>query len=191
MFIAAVGWGGWYWWMHRPVTAADGVLAPRTPTQLDVKGGADFPLRNYTLTPVARFTVEARVLGIERYKIGRESELSPVDFALGWGPMSDNRILSQLTISQGNRNYYYSWKDRPPVPVTQIIESSANMHLIPADSDVAARLDRVRVGQIVELRGKLVFVRASDGWMWRSSLTRSDSGNGACEVVWVQDVSIR
>ena len=35
----------------------------------------------------------ARVLGTERYRFDRASELSLVDLALGWGPMSDTRAL--------------------------------------------------------------------------------------------------
>jgi len=49
----------------------------------------------------------------------------------------------------------------------------------------------VRTGQIVALSGYLVRVQGPDGWHWNSSMTRSDSGNGACELVWVQDLAIR
>jgi hypothetical protein len=30
-----------------------------------------------------------------------------------------------------------------------------------------------------------VRVEAADGWSWTSSLTRDDTGPGACEVMWV------
>jgi hypothetical protein len=33
--------------------------------------------------------------------------------------------------------------------------------------------------------------RAPDGWRWRSSLTREDVGNGACELVWVERIEVR
>jgi len=49
----------------------------------------------------------------------------------------------------------------------------------------------VRVGQVVALRGYLVRVQSPDGWRWNSSMTRSDSGNGACEVVWVRHIAVR
>jgi hypothetical protein len=65
------------------------------------------------------------------------------------------------------------------------------MHMIPADSAVEQQLGRVRVGQVVELAGNLVAIRASDGWRWQSSLSRHDTGNGACVVVWVKEVRIR
>jgi hypothetical protein len=34
-----------------------------------------------------------------------------------------------------------------------------------------------------------VQVNTPDGWRWRSSLTREDTGGGACEVVYVCAVS--
>jgi len=96
-----------------------------------------------------------------------------------------------LKISQGNRFYFYRWSDRPPIPLSEIVEHSANMHMIPATDEIKHRLDKVRVGQVVALRGYLVRVQSPDGWRWNSSMTRRDTGNGACEVVWVSDVTVR
>ncbi len=28
------------------------------------------------------------------------------------------------------------------------------------------------------------------GWRWKSSLTRKDTGNGACELVWVKQMKV-
>jgi hypothetical protein len=41
----------------------------------------------------------------------------------------------------------------------------------------------------VIVRGYLVEARGADGWRWRSSLTREDTGAGACELIWVESVS--
>ena len=69
--------------------------------------------------------------------------------------------------------------------MAEIVRSSANMHLIPADAAVAQALRGVRAGQHVRIDGWLVQADAPDGWRWRSSLTREDSGGGACELVYV------
>ena len=71
------------------------------------------------------------------------------------------------------------------MPPDEIVRSSANMHMIPADETVAAALRRVRRDQTVHIDGWLVQADAADGWRWRSSLTREDSGGGACELVYV------
>ena len=64
------------------------------------------------------------------------------------------------------------------------------MHLIAADKAVAKQISRVRSGQVVKLKGYLVEARRADGFTWTSSLSRTDSGNGACELMWVSDFEI-
>lgn len=141
-------------------------------------------IEDYVLTPVASFQVAGRVLGAKHYRSGREADLSPVDLAMGWGPMADPDVLQAIDISQGGR--FYRWHvDRFPIPAREIVEHSANMHLIPANPEVAAQITAVERGQRVRFKGYLVRIQASDGWHWRSSMTRKDQGAGACEVVLV------
>ena len=65
------------------------------------------------------------------------------------------------------------------------------MHMVPATPEIAARLRAVNRGDLIDLRGYLVEIAFPDGGEWRSSLTRTDSGNGACELVWVEDFSVQ
>lgn len=142
-----------------------------------------------SVQPLAGFSIEARVLGREDYFIGREADFSPTDLALGWGRMTEDAVLAQLNISQGGRWYRYSWKNEPPIPLGEIIRSSANMHMVPADDAVAEALRDIDAGDRVRIDGWLVQVNTPDGWRWRSSLTREDSGGGACEVVYVCSIT--
>lgn len=64
------------------------------------------------------------------------------------------------------------------------------MHLIPTSSDIEKKLKGVRVGQVIHIKGQLVEARSTDGSYWRSSLTRHDSGNGACELIRVESVNV-
>jgi hypothetical protein len=65
------------------------------------------------------------------------------------------------------------------------------MHLIPSTSRVRDRLEDVRPGNVVRLRGYLVSVSGPNGYTWRSSLTRTDTGAGACELFYVESVEMR
>ncbi len=154
-------------------------------TQAPVIQNAD-----YTIEPVARYAIRAKVLSTERYRFGRMSDLSPVDFALGWGPMSHNDIVEKLNVRQSDRWYYYSWKGSPPIDPADIVRASANTHLMPANDSVRSSLFKVRAGEIVNLKGYLVNVRHRDGWTWKTSLTREDSGGGSCELMWVEEAMV-
>lgn len=146
-----------------------------------------FDFNGYRITPLAEFDIEARVLSRENYHLGRESDISSTDFMLGWGRMSDEAVLKDIDISQSNRFGYWRVKEFP-IPQREIEISAANMHLIAADRGIARQLDGVRRGQVVRMRGYLVRADASDGWQWVSSLSREDTGAGACELFFVKGV---
>jgi len=188
--ILLVGYAAWSHWTSRPVSHGPGVLAPTDPVQTPVLAAPSLHRRGYRITPLQSFSLEARVLSTEHYWFDRGAELSPVDLALGWGPMSDQAILDHIDISQGHRFYFWHVA-KFPIPRRDIETHSANMHMIPATSDIERRLESVRSGEIVRLRGYLVEVQGQDGFTWRSSLTREDTGAGACELVWVEQLEVR
>ncbi|MFW1676222.1 hypothetical protein ACFVYJ_00370 [Pontibacter sp. JAM-7] len=189
LFIALIG--AVLWFNKEPPASMghSGVLVPSTPLQAPPDDTNLVTMDDYLLLPLAEFSMQGRVLGRENYRFGREAELSPMDLALGWGEMSDSAVLARIDISQSNRFYY--WRtERFPIPRKQIETQSANMHLIPATDYIAGKMDEVRPGDLVQFSGQLVEARAEDGWRWRSSLTRQDTGNGACELVLVRDLFI-
>jgi hypothetical protein len=162
-------------------SAAEGTRQSEVPPAM-----AAFRIGEFTVSPLAGFSAQARVLSRQDYRFGPGSDLSPTDLALGWQRMADPANYGRLDISQSGRWYHYRWgAEGPPLPLDEIIRSSANMHLVPADENVARALSRVRPDQTVRLQGWLVEVRRDDGWTWRSSLTREDSGAGACELIYV------
>jgi hypothetical protein len=162
------------------VAAFDPPLQTSTPDSL-----APFRLRAAMLKPLAGFSIDARVLSRRDYGSDREAELSPIDLTLGWGRMRDDAVLARLDISQSGRWYHYRYRGEPPIPQREIDRSAANMHMIPGSDAVADALDDVEPGQRVRIDGWLVEASAPDGWRWRSSLTRDDTGGGACELVYV------
>ncbi len=172
-----------------------GRIAPATPLQTAVEPGVAHHAHGaYDIAPLAHFHIEARVLSATRYWTDRESQLAPVDLALGWGPMSDSSVLDHISIGQMSRFYTWSEHDAPghaPIEQDDIEAFSANMHIIPADDRVRAALLRVHKGDLVTIDGDLVQVQAPDGWAWASSLTRLDTGDGACEVIWAEKLEIR
>ena len=181
-----------WWWLlpPDPINHPAGRLVQTAPIQRLVDEQPVQAYEGFQLKPRAEFSLQARVLGTERYRFGREADLAPVDLALGWGPMSDSAVLDQLKITQSNRFYYWS-TPQFPVPRAEIESHSGNMHIIPADGYIEDQLGDLRPGHLVSLRGKLVDASATDGWFWNTSLSRTDTGNGACELFLVEFLSIK
>jgi hypothetical protein len=103
--------------------------------------------------------------------------------------MSDESVLERIDISQSNR--YFHWRtDNFPIPRKEIETQASNMHLIPSNETIEKAIKQARKGEIVSFSGYLVRVDAEDGWHWVSSLSRSDTGGGACELIWVESFQI-
>jgi hypothetical protein len=188
-FVAILAYGILHGVSEPSAPQGSSTLAPQPPRQSDASGLAPFRFKEYRITPLAHIELRARVLGSEIYRDDREAKLAPFDLAVGWGPMSDDAVLSRLTLSQRERFLHWS-ADPLPIPRSTLVSSASNLHIIPADRHIANRLADVRKDQVVEIEGYLIRADAPDGWHWISSLTRDDSGPGACELVWVEKLQI-
>lgn len=187
--LAAIGAGVAALVEGRAVDHPPGVLVPHQPQQRLLQQ-APFAHGDYELTPLAEFDVEARVLSVERYSTDGGARVSPIDFALGWGPMSDSAVLSHFRVRQGGR-FFSIYPDEQAIDVGTAMVNASNMHLIPADGEMEDRLKGVKTGNIVRLRGKLVSVLGPNNFTWRSSLSREDTGDGACELFYVESMERR
>lgn len=131
---------------------------------------------------MAEYTVEGIVKGKKKYS-DYQSQISTYDFALAWGDLNTKDIDEHISYSQSGRWYYYRYPDCP-VNGDYISDHSANVHLIHSDSSVLTMLKDINKGDYVRLEGYLVNVIFED-YTWRSSLVRTDTGGGSCEVMYV------
>ncbi|MFL6539740.1 MAG: hypothetical protein ACJ8HU_03175 [Chthoniobacterales bacterium] len=186
----AIAWLCYRHW-YAPVEQPSGVLISTEPEQEMLPENADAIEHGaFHLKPLAKFSIDARLLHRKRYPFDRNAALVPLDLALGWGAMSDSAVLAQLKISQSMRFYWYEYRLPPPIPKDEIIRHSTNVHIIPANDAIEQACRSLRPGELIHLDGELV--EASGQSMhgtWRSSLRRDDTGNGACELLLVEHVS--
>ena len=167
-----------------------GVLAPYEPDQDALDPQRHWQFKDSQVTALANFRVRARVLLTEHYWWGRDADVAPVDLTMGWRLMSNQEVLDGLHIYRGRRAYVWSPRDgRMPASEQDINTHSANMHLVPSTPELADRLRAINPGDLVDIHGYLIELKFPDGATWTSSLTRTDTGNGACELVWVNDLS--
>lgn len=188
-FVCLLGFGAFQHYQKREIVHVAGDIAPDMPLQSRVDTVGTQNINGYEIIPLSKFSIKARVLAAKSYYLGREAELSPIDFALGWGRMSNQAVINKINITQSNRFYFWH-VDEFPISRAEIETHSANMHMVPANDLIEKRLKSARVGQLIHIDGYLIEAKASDGWHWKSSLTRNDTGNGACEVLLVKSIEL-
>jgi hypothetical protein len=175
----------------RPVHRDPGEIAAEDPLQTDLEAPQTVTRGDFQVIGQAGFSAEVRVLGRERYRLGELADVSPLDIAVGWGPMSDSAVLADIDISQSGRFYFWRYEDEPPIATSEIEQHSANWHLVPANDVIWRKLNRLRVGDVVKLEGMLVNLENPEGGTMATSLRRDDTGAGACEIIYVEKATIR
>ncbi len=192
LFVASL-YGAWNAWRDRAFTPSEGMLATEIPLQRDLDEPKSFAAQGVTFDERARYDLTVCLLRKERYRIDGAASIAPWDLAVGWGPMSDSQVLDQFEITQSGRFFY--WRLRDPAHFSlsphDLVASAGQIHAIPANGEVESQLATVRRGQILTLHGFLVDVRGPSGLRWNTSLTREDSGDGACEIMWIEAVEIQ
>ena len=146
---------------------------------------------NFIITPVKRYRIAARLLRKEKYSYSQGHEVLPVDFALGWNDMSNLNTIKEnkIEISQSNRFYFWRIPSFEKITRKQIEINSANVHISPFNKEIEKELEDINEKDFIYLEGYLVnVIDKSNGYRFISSLSREDTGAGACEVLLVMKV---
>ena len=144
------------------------------------------------------YDIEALVVHTRRYFgfTQMSDAISPMDVGLAWGKVAEYNEQIDFGWEHGDRYLKFDVND-PRVytvfdgGVRYICSHMSNNHLIPADFGISHKIKMIRRGDHIRLKGYLVSVygtRWGKEFAWESSTSRTDEGNGACEVMYVTDV---
>lgn len=142
----------------------------------------------YFLYPQAQYKIGALVGRKKRYRFDKMASISPIDLALFWGPISYADNMKQLSVRQNKRRYYFFLKRNATLSVNWVYVNSSNNHIIPANSNIRRALNPIRRNDTIYMEGYLVNVSANirgSTYNWKTSTTRKDRGDGACEIIYV------
>lgn len=118
-----------------------------------------------------------------------ESSLDTRDFCVIWGDNIWKADYHNVHVHNDDNFCITRWRSGTHGFVN---EKLSNNHLITNDEAIRKRISEVQIGDQIYLRGKLVNY-SEDRWsggVRRSSLNRTDTGNGACEVLFVEELRI-
>jgi hypothetical protein len=171
------------------------LLVQNDPEQININPGDQDEIKltlsgiEWKITVRAEYRIAARILHRERYYLGWQSSFSPVDLALGWGELADPKADQWISWSQNMRWYFYRWNGEIPYSTDYILRHSANVHIVPADNNLKRAVLELARNDLVLLQGDLVDIdgrKGSSTYWWHTSLTREDSGDGSCELLWLK-----
>lgn len=149
--------------------------------------------RTFFVILTHQYTITAKVVSQHAYDLVWTNDFFDVDLGLIWGDQVD-RLEEQYTFYQDAR--WLFWRSSDHVSDAErayITAHFGNVHTIPAEGndEVGRALRSVRAGDLVSLSGYLVEVQdAGTNVVARSSRSRTDTGAGACEVMWVDRIQI-
>jgi hypothetical protein len=113
------------------------------------------------------------------------------DICVVWGKNIATDAYKKVRYKSGEYTCYYSWKSSAPEFYGAYL---ANNHLIPKDKYVTSQIRKAAIGDQIHIKGYLVNYSVSkDGqqiFTRRTSTIRDDTGNGACEIIYVTDLEI-
>ncbi len=132
------------------------------------------------------FHGEFRILGSKEYTDDAQAQFSPIDYAVTRGIFTEPEIARQISINQYDR--YLNWKmAKPPIPPKLATQLVSNMHIIPANPEIAKKIKQVKRGDLVHIEGDLVQINAKD-LVWKSALDWNGIGDGACKLIRVDSI---
>ncbi|MCG5225945.1 hypothetical protein [Acinetobacter pittii] len=157
-----------------------------TSSEYNIANGLSPIEKDQSISVLQPFQGNFRILGSKVYQNDEQAKFSPIDYAVSWGLFAQPEIARHISVKQYDR--YLNWKiPKLPVPAEQAMQMVSNMHIIPANPEIAQQIKQVTRGDLVYLKGDLVEIKDKN-LVWKSSLTPTDTGDGACELFRVQAI---
>jgi hypothetical protein len=116
--------------------------------------------------------------------------LNMADVCVVWSSTAGNPLLSKLDFWNGIFTCNVETRDREAWASFRMNELSNN-HLISDDPFIRDRVAEIHVGDQIRVKGQLArYGAVGNGGMRGTSTTREDTGDGACETIFVREFEI-
>lgn len=177
----------------------------KEPIQTEVSASEPIIFNNndyeYNLTPLFRYEINAMIVHMMDYRwfsLKKMDSVFPVDLCLIWGENVSSKVYQskKLKFSQDARFAYWSWSGDLKFNGNEV----ANTHLLIEDKHLEKELEQLNRGDQIKIKGHLVNVEAKNigkpgkydpaQFSLNTSVVRSDTGAGACEIVYIENMEI-
>jgi hypothetical protein len=152
----------------------------------------------YEITPL--YSYEIYGLAISDYSSNnwldithKKDPANTKDICVTWGDNIGSGAYKKVKYKHGEFTCYYYYNEKIDPSFNGRFLS--NNHLIPKDKNVKNQIGRVNIGDQIHIKGYLanyiIFDKNGKQISSRNtSTTREDSGNGACEIIYVDKIEV-
>lgn len=116
-----------------------------------------------------------------------EDSFDTKDLCVIWGENLKNNDYQNIDFKSGSWTCYVHY----PAGVSFSSSHLSNNHLITDSENIREKISDISRGDQIHMKGKLVNYGVSkNSWKRNTSTTRTDTGNTACEVIFVEEIKI-
>ena len=155
----------------------------------------DFNDVSYDIEPEYEYEITGMIVsyrhhdGNSRMHARTNDHLNMLDVCVIWGDNPRNERLHKLSFWNGIFTCNVKTRDQQAWDAFDMKQLSNN-HLISDDEFVRRQVRTIRVGDQIRIKGHLSSYGGAGGSKRGTSTTRTDTGNGACETIYVEEFRI-
>ncbi len=127
--------------------------------------------------------------GDSRMHLRANDHLNMLDVCVIWGDNTNNSRLNKINFWNGIFTCNVKTRDQEAWDSFDMYQLSNN-HLISDDQFVRDQVKKIRIGDQIRVQGYLASYGSEKGGTRGTSTTRLDTGDGACETIYVEQFEI-
>jgi hypothetical protein len=199
-FVGILAWR--YSYRHGPPVASAGkgevIDLANEPIQTDIARRVLLVNRpdGLTIIPRANYKISGKVLCVRHYAgFDNASTGFPIDLGLAWGDVGKADYSRDVKFyfsndEKANQWLMFHYKDALPWSEGYFNSHVSNNHICAATQNLYNALISLKKDDLVSLEGFLAESRTADGTSMDTSLSRNDTGAGACESFYVTKLQV-
>ena len=148
----------------------------------------------YRIEPEYEYDLYGTIVSFRHHDDSRihllaNDHLNMLDVCVIWGDNTSNQLLHKIDFWNGVFTCNVKTGDQDAWDAFNMTQLSNN-HLLSDDEYVRDRVRDINVGDQIRVRGYLSSYSSEAGGVRGTSTTRLDTGNGACETLYVEQFEI-
>ena len=146
---------------------------------------------NYTIEPEYAYDITGMVVSYRHHNEDNSrmhalanDHLNMLDVCVVWGDNPANERLDRISFWNGLFTCNFKTRDQQAWDAFKLDQISNN-HLLSDDEFIRRQAKKIRIGDQIRVRGYLASYVSEGGSRRGTSTTRTDTGDGACETIYI------